>query len=581
MPNKPLPPLSLPPRPRAVEPMSESSRLGQTVLGGFRLLKVIGEGGFGTAFLAEQTGLGRLAVVKVLRHTLLAGPRRDAILARFETEVRAATRLQHPNLATVYIVDQTPDGVPAVAMEFIDGETLRSRLERLAGQPMAVAELEPLFRQLVNVLGAVHGQRIRHGDLSPNNVMLAMDHSGNRVVKLLDFGIASLLDSSDGEFVAGTPGYSAPEQFRGETTTDSDLFGIGALMYWAATGRELFAPEYSPDRIVEEMRAWQTGPDPRDVCEVVPANLAALIRGLLDPNPGIRPALDEIIEELDALLYPDQQVTSRRVLVVDPDQAIGSQVAPHLSSFGVRVASTTDPRRATRSEGEFAAILVNARLTAPRAAAVYAHLAEFMPDVPVLVVAAGAGPVEWDEVPFANRVRLPGGAYRLVELGQALQTKRMSQPSWTPVRTGKIPTVSDGVPPLAPNTYLSGPLSMSGPIPVMRGTPISGQIPMGSQPTWTPSGPIPVGPSFASYVGQMPELLLELEGALADAGAMMTVAEQIEQLARGAGARDVEKLAQTLRLLVQAGDLDDPSAFIDSVQDAYVRSVRTRAPAPR
>lgn len=525
-------------------------RCGSVELGGFRLVRVLGEGGFGTAYLAEQLGLQRLAVVKVLRRSLLESARRDTILARFDTEVRAATRLQHPNLCTVYTVDRTIDGAPAVAMEFIDGETLRNRLERLNGRPMAVAEMVPLFRQLVNVVRAIHAQRIRHGDLSPNNVMLTMDHNGERLVKLVDFGIASLLDSSDADFAAGTPGYSAPEQFRGETTTDSDLFGIGSLLYWASTGHELFAGA-GPEDIVAETGRWQLGANPHDVNPDVPDGLAALIRGLLDPASGMRPSLDEILEELDALTSPTLRSVARRVLIVDDSNAIASQIGSQLASYGVRVAVTSDPRRATRSEGEFAAIIINARIETPRAGAIHAHLAEFLPDVPVLVVALGNAPVAWDDVPFRDRVRLPGGAYRLIELGETLRARRttLNPPFATPV------SQTDGVPLATARTFLSG----SNPVPAaLHHTPVSAP-----------------NPSFDVYVGAMPELLLELENMTVQTD-MIRVVERIAGLAQAAQVREVEKLAVMFTALADGGDLVEPTSLIADLNAAFIQSVRTR-----
>ena len=536
-----------PPRPTGTG--VDVDRCGSVELGGFRLVRVLGEGGFGTAYLAEQLGLGRLAVVKVLRRSLLESPRRDAILARFDTEVRAATRLHHPNLCTVYTVDRTSDGAPAVAMEFIDGEILRSRLERLAGHPMAVAELVPLFRQLVGVVRAVHAQRIRHGDLSPNNVMLTMDHDGQRLVKLVDFGIASLLDSSDADFAAGTPGYSAPEQFRGETTTASDLFGLGALLFWAATGHELFAG-VAPEDIVAETNRWQLGANPHDVNPAVPAGLAALIRGLLDPAPGMRPSLDEILEELDALVTPQAKSVARRVLIVDGAEPIAPLVGAQLAPYGVRIAVTADPRRATRSEGEFAAIVINASLTAPRAAAIHAHLAEFLPEVPVLVVALGTAPVAWDDVPFRDRVRLPGGGYRLIELGETLRARRAAPAHPAAAAVSQ----SDGVPLATARTYLSGSQ------PSSAGHPTTG------------SGPTA---AYEAFLGAMPELLLELEAAIG-AAELPRLAERVAGLARAARVREVEALATMIAALGDTGELLDPTSLISDLSAAFIQSVRAR-----
>lgn len=526
--------------------MRGAERLGRVELDGFRLVRVLGEGSFGTAYLAEQAGIDRLAVVKIAHPSAISGPLGAEIRARFASEVRAATRIRHPGLCTVYTFGETSDQLPAIAMEYIDGETLRARFSRLRNRPMPIGELTEVFLQLATVLEAVHGQNIVHRDVSPNNVMLSMDHEGRLQVKLVDFGIAALTERSSGEFIAGTPGYAAPEQFRGATSASSDLFGFGALLWWAATGRELMEEILEAERLIAAFQTLEHAPDPAAIYPEISAPLARMIRGLLDPNPAFRPSLEEVREELTCLQNPNAGPSPRRVLVIDPDGLLGAAVLPTFASYGVRVLTTNDPRRATRSDGEFGAFLISARLEQPTAAQVYQHLLEFHPETPTLVLAAGAWNVRWDDVPFEARVRLPGGNYRIVEIGEQLRTRRQ-----TIAPPGLARIASTDPTPEAPPTR---------PPPSLR--PDSRRAP--GSAAWT------------AWTGGMPNLLLELEAALAEGGDVTAVCLAIEALAREAGVREVTTLAHTLRMLLATGDLEHPASFLTDLEGAYVRAIRAQ-----
>ena len=526
--------------------MRGAERLGRVELDGFRLVRVLGEGSFGTAYLAEQAGIDRLAVVKIAHPSAISGPLGAEIRARFASEVRAATRIRHPGLCTVYTFGETSDELPAIAMEYIDGETLRARFSRLRNRPMPIGELTEVFLQLATVLEAVHGQNIVHRDVSPNNVMLSMDHEGRLQVKLVDFGIAALTERTSGEFIAGTPGYAAPEQFRGATNATSDLFGFGALLWWAATGRELMEEILEAERLIAAFETLEHAPDPAAIFPEISAPLARMIRGLLDPNPAFRPSLEEVREELTCLQNPDAGPSPRRVLVIDPDGLLGAAVLPTFASYGVRVLTTNDPRRATRSDGEFGAFLISARLEHPTAAQVYQHLIEFHPETPALVLAAGAWNVRWEDVPFEARVRLPGGNYRIVEIGEQLRIRRL-----TTVPPAGLPAavVSAAAP---PSFVLPAPAPTSLRPDSRRST------------AWT------------AWAGGMPNLLLELEAALEEGGDVAALCQAMETLANDAGVREVTTLAQTLRMLLATGDLENPASFVTDLEGAYVRAIRAQ-----
>jgi len=209
------------------------------VLGSFRLLRVLGQGSFATAFLAEQIGTDRKAVVKIAHEHLIRSDQGKIVRERFASEVRAATRVTHPNLVTIYTAGETDEGLPALAMEYLEGETLGQRLRR--GERLTIDELCRGFSQLGSALECVHASRVIHRDVSPENVFLTRGHDGF-AFKLLDFGIARLQDITSGNHSAlGTPFYVAIEQLRGEPTNASDVYSVGALLWWCLTGEELFA----------------------------------------------------------------------------------------------------------------------------------------------------------------------------------------------------------------------------------------------------------------------------------------------------------------------------------------------------
>lgn len=574
-----------------------TSRLGRVELESFRLLKVLGEGYFGTAYLAEQLGTERLAVVKIAHPEVVEGPNGERARARFAAEVRAATRVRHPGLCTIYTFGETSDGLPAIAMEYIEGETLWNRFMNLQGRPMDDESLVQLFTQLVAVLKAVHTSGIVHRDITPNNVMLTTDHDGQEQVKLLDFGIAMLAERLSGDSVAGTPGYSAPEQFLGKASVASDLFSVGALLWWAATGHELLEEIEDTTTVITTIRGWEIGPDPRKVCPSVASGLARMVRALLDPSPEFRPTLDEVKETLDAMAVGAPAPRSARVLVIDPTMSLLEPVGSILAPFGIRVVVSADPHRAVRAEGEFAAFLLNGRMTVPHAINVYLHLVRFHPETPTFVVVGDAESMHWDEVPVTARVRLPTGGARLAELGARLRALRPLRrasdgaargieysappPSRTSARRLPVPP-----PPAPPPAASITSVSKLAPSPSRTlgwnvAAPIAAALAaeLGSQPPDRTARSEPAAtalPAWTALAGEMPELLLELEDALRDGADVEAVCRRIEALASDADAREVVTLAQTLRLLIASEGVDNPLSFVADIESAFARAFRAR-----
>jgi len=215
--------------------------IGKTV-GHFRITSKLGAGGMGEVFLAEDTRLERKAAIKFLPAELAADPERRQ---RFLKEARAASALNHPHVCIVYDVGETDDGLPFIAMEFIEGGSLDSVLKK---RRLEIPQVVDLAAQVADALDAAHACRIVHRDIKPANISL--NERGQ--VKVLDFGVAKRLateslDASESTSemqqtqegaVLGTPRYMSPEQALGKPLDQrSDLFSLGVVLYELTTGQ--------------------------------------------------------------------------------------------------------------------------------------------------------------------------------------------------------------------------------------------------------------------------------------------------------------------------------------------------------
>jgi WD40 repeat protein/tRNA A-37 threonylcarbamoyl transferase component Bud32 len=277
--------------------------LSGRILGEFRLREIVGAGGFGEVYLAEQPELQRDAVVKVLRRDRV----NEKSVQRFLREARLASRLDHPYAAHVYAFGAEPDGVCWIAMERVRGSTLRALLDSQG--PMPLERFVPLLERICEVVQSAHEQGIVHRDLKPENVMV-IARAGRLLPKLLDFGIARALDAPEDELlpqivstderderdhvittkhgaVFGSPPYMAPELWGGAHNAgpSSDQYALGALAYEALTGRLAF-----PGPSVEETaRAHEDG-DVVPLGSSFPAALELVLRRALARQPSLRHA---------------------------------------------------------------------------------------------------------------------------------------------------------------------------------------------------------------------------------------------------------------------------------------------------
>jgi len=228
----------------------------------YRITRPLGSGGMGTVFLAEQVAVGnRPVALKLLQRNLLDDPE---FLTRFHLEASSTGRVRHPNVVTIYESGQDEDGTPYIAMEYLEGETLRQVMQ--ARGTLSPAEAAEILQQAGRGLNAAHKLGIIHRDLKPDNIFLAHDDEGKLLVKVVDFGIAKLREASThtvtGAFL-GTPAYMSFEQAAGmrsdELDARSDVYSLGIVAYEMLTGRVPF----ESDTTLGFVRKHLTEPPPR------------------------------------------------------------------------------------------------------------------------------------------------------------------------------------------------------------------------------------------------------------------------------------------------------------------------------
>ena len=226
--------------------------VGAVLSSRYRLLRLLGEGGMGAVFEAQDLmGQGRYAI-KVLHPEYAHEPQ---ILARLQAEANAMSRLVHPNIARCFGYAQAEDRSPYLILELLEGASLASYLKPgLAYEPQYAV---PIVRGILTALAEAHRQGIVHRDVKPDNVFLVPRPGGPPLVKVLDFGIAKVMDAAGGMMaktrtgmLLGTPSYMSPEQIRDAKSVDprADLWSVGVIFYELLSGREAFA---SPNELAK------------------------------------------------------------------------------------------------------------------------------------------------------------------------------------------------------------------------------------------------------------------------------------------------------------------------------------------
>jgi tRNA A-37 threonylcarbamoyl transferase component Bud32/CheY-like chemotaxis protein len=493
---------------------------GQIVLGSFQIERQFGVGTHSITYLAQQLGTGRRVVVKLPHPHLLEGSQAAEIRRRFEVEARAATRVSHPNVVTVYTVGHTPQGIPAMAMEFVDGEPLSTMLS--AAAPLPLVQIGPLGEQLGEALLALHGVGISHRYLSPSKVMVRRD-SGVLSVKLLDLGVVKL---------------------QGRAAPRSDVYSLGTILWWALTGFE--RPDDFNDGSVLKRLTATVGPNPLTVRPDAPPQLAAVVARMLVAAHERRPSVDEFLQEwrsaLEATAVPrghsssspsDDRTTPielQKVAVV-----VGNPVLRTLTTNCLNLGSAIEvlacgPRDLTRANpGDYAAAIIDAQLPGVDVRELLRMLSECHGDLALIVIgnAAQAG-MRWPRYGADAFVQLPEELSRLPKEVLAALGRSTSQE-------------------LTSGNRLSTPN-----ITRLRA---QGQL----------------YPRLHNFIGHMPQWLGDLQVGLEtrDRARASQACAQVLASVDGLGLRDLTLLAQAASAFIKQDDLASAVGFAEALEHAY------------
>src|SRR6266542_320855 len=313
-----------------------------TRLGRYEIRSQLGMGGMGEVYLAKDTQLRRRVALKILPPDLAANQDR---MRRFVQEAQAAAVLNHPNIAHIYEIGES-DGRHFIAMEYVDGATLREKIHR---EKTDLRKLLRYLQQVAEGLAKAHATGIVHRDLKPENIMITSDGHA----KILDFGLAKLVEPqqpvqkggagssevatailqqhSTPGVVLGTVGYMSPEQAQGKTAEidhRSDVFSFGCILFEAATGRKAFEGKDALDSLHKIVHA--PTPQISEINPNAPQDLQRIVRRCLAKEPEKRyQSIKEVAIELDELRQELKQKSELECFVqpesTGGERAIGSQ----------------------------------------------------------------------------------------------------------------------------------------------------------------------------------------------------------------------------------------------------------------
>ncbi len=271
--------------------------IGKMVAAKYRVEQMIGEGGMGKVYKATQVALDKPVVLKVLRQALLGDER---TVARFQREAKAASRLNHPNSISVLDFGQAEDGAMFIAMEYVQGKDLHNILSR--EWPLPESRVIRIMGQVLSALADAHGAGVIHRDLKPENIMVEQRRNEADFVKVLDFGIAKIVDGTDEEgpaltragFVCGTPEYMSPEQARGAKLDHrSDLYAVGVILYQLTSGMLPFDSDSAVGFATKHLTEVPLPPSKRRPDAKISPSMERLITKALAKNPDDRPQTAE------------------------------------------------------------------------------------------------------------------------------------------------------------------------------------------------------------------------------------------------------------------------------------------------
>ncbi|HEY1958659.1 MAG TPA: serine/threonine-protein kinase [Polyangiaceae bacterium] len=278
--------------------------IGKVLGEAYQILRLVGEGGMGRVYEARHLRLkDRRFAIKVLHAEMARDPE---IVARFQREAESASSIGHPNVIDVYDVHKTPEGVPYIVGEFLEGQEFGGQLETQGRVDVATAV--HIARQVCRALSAAHKKGIVHRDMKPENVFL-VQHDGAVTVKVIDFGISKAAEGGQGTrqanltktgMIMGTPSYMSPEQARGDRVDHrADVYAVGAMLYHALTGKKPFETDDPASTL--SLVLTEEPERPRKLAPDMPEALELVVQRAMAKEASDR---FSSMEELEAALAP-------------------------------------------------------------------------------------------------------------------------------------------------------------------------------------------------------------------------------------------------------------------------------------
>jgi len=302
---------------------------GSIGAGKYRIIEEIGRGGMGIVYKAEDTKLKRTVALKFLPHQWISDAESRE---RFIHEAQAASALDHPNICTIYEIEETDDGRMYIAMAFYEGESLREKIKR---EPLKTEEAVAIASQVAQGMAKAHQKGIVHRDIKPANILITNDG----VAKIVDFGLAKLAGqvklTREGTTI-GTVAYMSPEQARGDAVDQrTDIWSLGVVLYEMLSGRLPFKGDYEPTLIHSILK---TEPEPiTKFRKDLPSGLAQIIAKALAKNSAARyQTMEELAEDLNAVAEGLKPVRAKAGLF--QGKVLGIKKAYAFAGLGVVVA---------------------------------------------------------------------------------------------------------------------------------------------------------------------------------------------------------------------------------------------------
>lgn len=321
------------------DPVGPDPLIGTVLEGKYALKRALGAGGMGAVYEAEHLVIGKRVAVKVLHKEFCSNPE---IVKRFVREARSATAIGHPNIVDVFDMGTMEGGGFFQVIELLEGSSLQDALA--TSGPMSYARTVTILSQVADALAAVHDKGIVHRDLKPDNVFLVDRPGQPDFVKLLDFGVAKVIDANSGVrtrtgMIIGTPSYMSPEQAQGTSDVDqrTDVFALGVMAFELLTG----------------VRAFEAESFPQTLFQICIAETPALSTYRADAPDGLQAVLERMLVKNKADRFPDCREVKAALapyasLDAQPLLSEGQPVRQPLSVSAIRKSGQpTDPFAAT------------------------------------------------------------------------------------------------------------------------------------------------------------------------------------------------------------------------------------------